>query len=195
MWHNQGVDTGDQERRGRRRRERPPLGAEALNELALAYVSRFATTRVRLLQYLRRKLAERGWAGEEQPPLEALADRLVELGYVDDAAFAMSKSRSLSARGYGARRLDQALRAAGVGEDDSSEARTVAEEAAAEAALRFARRKRLGPFAMVRPDPKTREKALAAMIRAGHGFTLARAIVDALPGQELSPKQLVEDGL
>ena len=39
----------------------------------------------------------------------ALAEHFSQLGYVDDAAFAAGKSRSLAARGYGARRLTQAL--------------------------------------------------------------------------------------
>ena len=46
----------------RRRRERPPLDAEKLRELALAYVGRFATTRARLSTYLERKIRERALA-------------------------------------------------------------------------------------------------------------------------------------
>ena len=152
--------------------------------MALRYVSRFATTRAKLLSYLKRKLRERGWAGEGAPDLEALAGRFVELGYVDDAAFARAKSSSLSARGYGVRRIQQALSTAGVSETDSEEARAAADEAAVDAALRFARRRRIGPYAEKAPDPAAREKALAAMIRAGHSFGLARVVVETAPGEE-----------
>ncbi|MFC7537984.1 regulatory protein RecX [Sphingomonas sp. GCM10030256] len=178
------------ERRGGRR-ARPPLGDEALRELALAYVSRFATTRARLRDYLRRKVRERGWGGDGPPDFDKLADRLAELGYVDDAAFALAKSRSLSARGYGARRVDQALRAAGVDEGDGEGARALALTEAAEAALRFARRRRLGPFAAAPTDPSGRQRALAAMVRAGHDFALARAVIDTPPGAEISVEQLL----
>lgn len=167
-----------------RRRERPPLSEESLKEMALAYVGRFATTRAKLASYLKRKLRERGWAGAEDPPVEALVSRFAASGLVDDAAYALSKSRSLAERGYGAGRLRHSLLAAGVEEADSLGARELADEQAAEAALRFARRRRIGPFAAAPPDRKGREKALAAMVRAGHSFELARALVDCPPGEE-----------
>lgn len=186
MWHNQGVSTAadDRERPERGRRAPRPLDGGTLQELALRYVSRFATTRAKLRDYLRRKLRERGWSGSGEPDLAALIERIAELGYVDDAAFARAKAGALGARGYGARRVKQALSQAGVSEADGEEARAVAADGAVDAALRFARRRRLGPFATVQTDPSAREKALAAMIRAGHGFALARAIVDAAPGEE-----------
>ena len=93
-----------------------PLDASRLEELALAYVARFATSAAKLEGYLARKLRERGWEGEAQPPVAALVARFVAAGYVDDAAYARAKSGSLLRRGYGARRVDQALHAAGIGE-------------------------------------------------------------------------------
>ena len=58
-----------------RRKARPPLDAAKLEELALGYVGRFATSRAKLRTYLQRKLRERGWDGEAEPPIEALADK------------------------------------------------------------------------------------------------------------------------
>ena len=81
------------------RKPRPPLDASKLDELALHYVGRFATSRSKLLSYLRRKLRERGWEGESEPDLDGLAGKLVRLGYVDDRAYAVSKARSLTSRG------------------------------------------------------------------------------------------------
>ena len=66
---------------------------------------KYATTRARLRAYLSRKMRERGWEGAREPDFEAIASRFGELGYVDDAAYALSKSRALTARGYGKRRL------------------------------------------------------------------------------------------
>ena len=87
----------------RPRKPRPPLDPAKLDELALAYVGRFATSRAKLVTYLRRKVRERGWSSDVEPDLDALARRLVELGYVDDRAFAVSKSRSLTSRGHARR--------------------------------------------------------------------------------------------
>src|SRR5919106_540225 len=150
----------------RAHKARPPLDSRKLEELALRYVERFATTRAKLRYYLARKVRERGWDSEREPDLEGLAERFARQGYVDDSAYALAKSQALSGRGFGKRRLIQTLRVAGVGDDDSESARRHADEAAVSAALRFAERRRLGPFAGAPlRDPKERERALAAMIR------------------------------
>jgi regulatory protein len=174
-----------------RRKTRPPLTAAKLDEMALNYVGRFATSRAKLVAFLKRKLRERGWDGAAEPPLDELADRLVRLGYVDDRAFALSKARSLTGRGYGERRVQQALAQGGIGEDEGSDARGVAEEEAVAAALRFAQRRSIGPYAQAAPDPAQRERALAAMIRAGHRFPIARAIVDLKPGENPDAEVLI----
>lgn len=165
------------------RQPRPPLNAAKLEEMALNYAGRFATSRSKLLTYLRRKLRERGWDGTGDPPIEQLADRLVELGYVDDRAYALAKARSLTGRGYGERRVRQALAMAGIDEEQGADARDLAGEEAVAAAIRFARRRSLGPFAQDEFGQRERERALAAMIRAGHRFALARAIIDLKPGE------------
>jgi len=166
------------------RKPRPPLDAPKLDELALHYVGRFATSRSKLLSYLRRKLRERGWEGDSEPDLDGLAGKLVRLGYVDDRAYAVSKARSLTSRGYGERRVGQALALAGIGEDEGADARSLVREEAVGAALRFARRRSIGPYAVKAPDPRERERAIAAMVRAGHRYGLARAIVALEPGEE-----------
>jgi regulatory protein len=174
------------------RRVPPPLDAEQLRELALRYVGKYATTRAKLRQYLARKLRERGWDGAAEPDLERLADRFAELGLVDDAAYALAKSRSLSARGYGKRRLVDELRRAGVDEADGADAAAHSEDAAVDAALRLAQRRRIGPFAAHPADPHVREKWIAAMVRAGHGFAIARQISGLPPDPEIDLDQLRE---
>ena len=175
------------------RKPRPPLNPASLSELALTYVGRFATTRSKLATYLGRKVRERGWSGEIAADFDTIVERLAALGYVDDAAYALSKSRSLTARGYGVRRVSQSLRAAGIGEEDSEEARELAQAEAVEAALRFARRRRIGPFGNGGGDRTERDRALAAMVRAGHSFSLANAILRLEPGAEIDSGQLGEN--
>jgi len=160
-----------------------PLDAEGLERLALFYAGRYAATRAKLRQYLHRKLRERGWAGEGEAPVERLVERFSALGYVDDRAFAAARGEALARRGYGIRRIDQALRAAGIGEEDGAAAREAAQGQAWAAAVRFAERRRIGPFADAPPDRPMQEKALAAMLRAGHPLGLARRLVDAPPGE------------
>ena len=177
------------------RKPRPPLDDDSLRELALAYVGRFATSRAKLSAYLSRKLRERGWSGQGSPDVGGLVERFSASGYVDDPAYALSRSRSLSSRGYGAARIRQSLRAAGIEEEDSAAARELADSEAVEAAIRFARRRRLGPFATVRPERKERDKAVAAMIRAGHSFDLARRIVGLEPASEQEEDEILASRL
>ena len=175
----------DKTRYGKRRERRArPLDPARLEELALAYVARFATSAGKLRAYLRRKLRERGWADDTpDPDLDALVARYVEKGYVDDEGFARSKSAGLLGRGYGARRVEQDLQAAGIAE--GLRARFSPDEAARrEAIAALARKRRFGPFSKedARASegwPRTREKQLAAMIRAGHDFDHARRVIDA----------------
>jgi len=167
----------------RQRSVPPPLDAEGLERLGLNYAGRYAATRAKLRSYLARKLRERGWAGEGEPPVERLVQRFSELGYVDDRAFAVARSQALGRRGHGLRRVDQALKIAGIDEEDGAPALEMAQEEAWESAVRFARKRRIGPFAAEQADREGREKALAAMLRAGHPMPLARKLVSAAPGE------------
>lgn len=171
-------------------RDLPPLDRAALERLAITYVGRYATTRARLRTYLARKLRERGWDGEDAPPLDALVERCAVLGYVDDRQFASARAASLGRRGFGARRVGEALRAAGIDEPDAAPAQAEAGQAAWTTALAFARRRRIGPFAAEASDRDGRRRALAAMLRAGHPPDIARRVVDAAPGTELDPDEL-----
>lgn len=169
--------------RDRHKKPRPPLNPEALERLAFHYVGRYATTRAKLAAYLRRKVAERGWVDESPLPIERLVERFSGAGYVDDAAFASARAASLQRRGYGEHRVAQALKAAGIDEEDSADARDEASEGAWTAALRFAERKRIGPYAPQEPDRAGRERAYAAMLRAGHRAEFVRRIIKAGPGE------------
>jgi regulatory protein len=171
-------------------RQRPdrvarPLSPRRLEELALRYVGRYATTRARLIQYLRRKVRERGWEGECVPEYGEIAQKFTGLGYIDDRAFALAKASAHVSRGLGSRRLTAALQAAGIDEVDRTEAMEVAHDRSVESALRLAERRKLGPFASHAPaSPKDREKAIAVLIRGGHRFDIARAIVELAPGDD-----------
>ena len=187
MWHKSGVTAP-----ARARRAKPPLKEDALKELALRYVGKYATTRAKLRTYLARKIRERGWDGEPAVDLEQMADRFAELGYIDDAGYALGQSRSLSARGYGKQRLTQKLRVAGVEEDDCVQANSHADAEAVNAAIRFAQRRRIGPFASEAAERPQREKWIGSMVRAGHSFALARAIAGQAPGQDIDLEQLLD---
>lgn len=163
-------------------RRPPPLDEAALERLALRYVERFATTRGKLSAYLARKIRERGWEGAPADPA-AIAARMAALGYVDDRGFAEQKGAALARRGFGARRVAETLRAAGLDAEDAAPVIAQARAAALESALALARRKRIGPYAPTPADPAQRTRQFAALVRAGHAPPLARRIVESQPGE------------
>lgn len=152
-----------------------------LDRLALRYVERFATTRGKLRTYLARKLRERGWAGDAPADVAALAERMADLGYIDDRGFAEARVGAMGRRGLGRRRIAGALRAAGIEGADSDAVQPAIEDQAEASAIAFARRRRIGPFARDEVDRPTRERQLAAMLRAGHDFDRARRVMAMTP--------------
>jgi regulatory protein len=180
LWQQCGVRNA-----GNAKKPPPPLNDARLRSLALHYVGKYATTRGKLATYLTRKIRERGWDGERSADIEALIEQFAELGYVNDAQFAESRSRSFVARGYGKRRLDEDLRASGITESDASDAKEHMTESVFQAAQNFARRKRIGPYASEIAPPEKQHKQLQGFLRAGHDFELAKRFVRAAPGAEL----------
>lgn len=163
-----------------------PLDQDALERLALRYVERFATTRAKLTRYLGDKIRMRGWSGEREADPVAIAERFAALGYIDDRAFAVAKAGAMTRRGLGATRVRGALRQAGVVSEDAAVVEPTLAETKLAAAVDFARRKRIGPFAAQIADRPTREKHIAAMIRGGHSFALAKALVMLGPDEDIN---------
>lgn len=163
------------------KKPRRPLDQERLERLGIYYVGRFATTRAKLRAYLLRKLKERGWEGEKAPEVEGLVEKFSTLGYIDDRAFAASRAASLQRRGFGVRRIGQALNAAGIEPEDTAPAQEAIEEGAWDAAMKFAQRKRIGPFAKEEADRQERQKAFAAMMRAGHPLEIVQKVLNSSP--------------
>lgn len=167
----------------RPRKPRPPLERTQLSDLALHYAGRYMTTAKKLEDYLRRKLRERGWAEAGEPPVAEIVAKCVAQRFVDDEAYAASKADALLRRGYGARRISQALHHAGVSQA-IREDHAPAEQDRRLAALALARRRRFGPFSRGEVDQPLRERQLAAMMRAGHAPQHARALIDAKDEKE-----------
>jgi regulatory protein len=163
----------------RSRRPRPQLDPATFRALAVHYVGRYATTQARLKQYLERKLRERGWDDSlPRPDLPEMVSEFARLGYVDDDLFASARVSSLLKRGYGANRLNVALRHAGISAEKAASAARIDAGSAYRAAIAFARRKRLGPFGPQIEDAKVRNRAVAAFVRAGHSYEIVLKILE-----------------
>lgn len=171
----------------------------ALHEAALAYLARSAATAATLERALHRKIAT--WArsaaraGRDAEVIAADVDRcreataeivarLGEVGLVDDAAFAEARARVLSRAGRSRLAVAAHLAAKGVA---PAIAREVLPDDELGAALVFARKRRIGPFAREGTSREDERRALAAMARAGFGrsacdraLRMDREVADAL---------------
>ena len=129
-----------------------------LKEKALELLSRKPQSR----KELERKLRE--WeAGEEESA--AICDRLEELGYLNDAAYAAQIVRHYSARGFGERKLRDELYRRGVPRDLWDEALEQAEDPA-DAIDEFVAKKLAGKT----PDRKELKKVSDALARRGYSW-------------------------
>ena len=170
----------------------PPPSRDVLHEAALAYLARSSATAVTLRRALDRKIttwarrAERARDAEQvaadiapcREAVDAIIARFQEVGLVDDAAFAASRARGLSRAGRSRRAIAAHLAAKGVDEETAREAIPNDADIELAAALTFARKRRIGPYAReATEDRATKQKALAAMARAGFGWsTCERAL-------------------
>lgn len=118
------------------------------------------------------------------PDTGELAQRLADAGYIDDRAFGEARAVAMARRGLGARRVGGALHHAGLEAEDREAIAPAIADRAVDAALVYARKRRIGLFAAEPADRPLREKQLGAMIRAGHDFALARKIVATMPGDD-----------
>jgi regulatory protein len=168
-----------------------------LHEAALAYLARGAATAATLRRVLDRKVAN--WARkaarvQRDPELvaadvascretiEAIIVRFREVGLVNDASYAKSRARSLSRSGRSRRAIAAHLAVKGVAAETVREVLPNDADVELAAALAFARKRRIGPFArdndLGRDEQRAaKQKALAAMARAGFGWsTCERAL-------------------
>ena len=182
-------------------RQRAPrkITDKYLHNAALHYLERYATSAENLRRVLQRRViksaAYHGTSVTDGEQLiDALIRRFVESGLLDDAVYAAMRATSLNRLGNSQRLIRQKLRQKGVG--------TEATEAALEslqrdqpdpdlkAAIRLARRRRLGPYRTSGDRTDRREKDLAALARAGFSYDMARRVIDAERPEDLEEESL-----
>jgi regulatory protein len=166
-----------------------PLTAAALENAAVQYLSRFASSSGNLKRVLMRKVArtardgEEGQAEADARMVDALIARYLERGLLNDRAYAVQAASSLVRRG--ASRFSIAGKLAQKGIDSELVTETIAaldEDGGASelaAACALVRRRRLGPYRAPGKRAEFREKDLASLARAGFRLDLARRVLHA----------------
>ena len=150
-------------------REAPTNAVEAAKRKALALLDRRDYSRAELL----RKLAEKDF---EPAAAEQAVDRLVELGFVDDARYAPIVVRHYAAKGYGAQRVRGELQRRGIPKElwDAALAEMPEQDETLDRLLR-ARLRGADP-----DDRAALKKAADALLRRGYGWDEINAAVERL---------------
>lgn len=173
--------------KSRRRRAPRRMNPARLERIAVAHLERFGSSVANLRRVLRRRI-ERSCeehdddAARFEAPLDALIEKLQRIGVLDDRRYGRSLVKSARARGTSSLGIRMKLRHKGLdaGLCDELLQDEAGEDAEAEAAWRYARRRRLGPF---RSDPELRrecrQRDLAALGRRGFGYAVASRVIDA----------------
>ena len=166
--------------------------ARHLENSALYYLQRFATSAENLRRVLLRKVNRSAHyhgtdADEGRAHVDGLIERFLKSGLLDDGVFAQARAASLHRRGNSARMIRAKLWRKGVADEDIDAALEAlgkdvggdGGDADLRAAVNFARRRRLGPYFTGKESQDTREKQLAALARAGFSYDVARRVIEA----------------
>ncbi|WP_417432091.1 regulatory protein RecX [Kiloniella sp.] len=168
--------------------------AKYLGNVARFYLERYATTEVGLRRYLMRKVnlsaKEHGTIPQEGAEIiEGLISKFRGLNFLNDARYAEGRSGSLHRKGMSLRAIRQDLSLKGVPEDLANNAIDLIREESSnpdlEAAISYARRRRLGPYRTDDKREERRDKDLAALGRKGFSFAIAERVILAYDIEEL----------
>ena len=170
---------------------RKPAHVRVMNK-AVNYLGRYASSRHKLVQILQqfanRKLTDYD-ADDIAAAIHQTVDKCSQLGYLDDWQFAVTVARSQRRLGRSQAVIRRRLRQHALGDDIIAHALVEADENSAhgdlQAAIRFAQRRRLGPFARrnsahyQRLDSHQRRMHdLRAMTRAGFSIVISQQVLE-----------------
>lgn len=166
------------------------LAIEDLEQIALDYLARFASSRKRLEDMLTRRVRRSAHFHKDDPAilLAAIPNVIAKLErhrFIDDTAFAAMKAASLTRRGTSKKQVGMRLTQLGIEPEIRAKALETLEEEFGNddeaAAIAYAKRRRLGRYRARHIAGEQRviqaKRDLSAMARAGFSFDLAKRIL------------------
>lgn len=172
------------EKRANSPRKRRKITPERLKNIALYYLERFDSSADNLRRVLSRRVFD---YARENPDfdrqraaawIEDVIAGFERVGYLDDVRYAETKISAYLAAGKPERWIRQKMRQKGVEEEVTDKILSAAEIDEEKAAENFARKKKIGPFRKSEEERNAcRQKDLAALVRAGFGYEVAKSVV------------------
>ena len=158
---------------------------QRLKNIALFYLKRFETSKTNLASVLKKRVDAYAYFDKDFDKIEAytwvsdLVDEMASYKYVDDERYAEIKVRGYLAAGKSPRYVTEKLRQKGIDEKIVETILEKQEYNPFEAALKLAKKKKIGPFCYDEELRKERRnKDLAALVRAGFDFDIVAKILD-----------------
>ena len=190
---------------GPRRPGPKPATPERLERVALFHLERFSSSAANLRRVLMRRVMRSAQIHETDPAADALAvealiQRFLGAGMLDDKVYAEARAARLHRRGASARKIaaslaekgiDRDLIGATLDEDDGESGHTARPGGDLAAAAALARRRRLGPYRLPEQRAAFRLKDMGTFARAGFGRTIAENVLNAADPEAL--RALVEE--
>jgi regulatory protein len=157
-----------------------------LEKAALAYLERYAASREGVRRVLMRRVERAARAGvapreDGAANVETVLAKLAAKGLLNDELFAEGLAASLARRGLARGRIAERLELKGVAREEIAAALGGVDDTGDDdsaRAIRWAKKKRLGPYGDPAKRQARRLRDIAALARAGFEPDLARKIVD-----------------
>ncbi len=178
----------------KKKKPRPPrkISKTYLQNAGLHYLNRYASSSENFRRVLQRKIQKsehyHGSVPEEcQDWVNEIIQRYQECGLLNDDVYALSRVGSLRRQGSSRKAIIAKLSQKGLSHDAITKALNAYEEEQQTdkdpewlAAVKLARKRRLGPF---QPDPIKRQDKqqnhMASLARAGFSFDIAKKIIES----------------
>ncbi|MDY0030114.1 MAG: regulatory protein RecX [Pseudobdellovibrionaceae bacterium] len=171
-------------------KKRKKISQSYLENSAAYYLQRFtaSTSRFRLVMKRKIDLSCRDHPEQNKEQCYDMLDQLVskfqELGYLNDSSYSKGLHYSLSQRGYSRQKIRFHMMSKGLSEDMITEAMGDTDQASEIIqGLRYAKRKKIGPFAIQEQDL---QKSLASLARNGFRYDISTKILEMNQEEALS---------
>ena len=182
-----------------------PATPERLERVALFHLERFASSAANLRRVLMRRVQRSAQVHGTDPAagavaVEALIQRFLGAGMLDDKLYAEARAARLHRRGASARKIaasladkgiDRELIGATLDESDGEAGYSARPGGDLAAAAALARRRRLGPYRPPEQRAELRQKDMGTFARAGFGRSIAERVLNAESPEAL--RDLVEE--
>jgi len=169
---------------------KPPriMTSQRLANIALHHLDRYASSAENLRHVLERRVYKSSLfhegldVDEAKGWIDSLIIRYVESGLLNDLAYGETRARSLLSRGASTRLIRMKLMEKGLSTDTIDAALKALKldtpDPELYAAIKFSRRRKLGPFCNPSLRVEHHDKHLAALARAGFSYDMAQRIID-----------------